>query len=165
MYDQSNKLLKSKGLKMVSGFNSCKDPFLSLIVSIHNTGACVEKCIQSLVRQSFKNIEIICVNNDSTGGALELIQKYAANDTRIKIINTDTPLRKLATRMKGVELAVGQYILFIDSHDFLDVDACQSIFEASKKHDIDILQFKCDVEGQESEVAERKLCTDPELTE
>lgn len=165
MYDQSNKLLKRKGLKMVSGFNSCKDPFLSLIVSIHSTGSCVEKCIQSLVRQSFKNIEIICVNNDSTGGALELIQKYAANDTRIKIINTDSPLGKLVTRMKGVELATGEYILFVDSQDFLKFNACQTIFEVLKNHEIDILQFKCVVEGQESEEAERKSCLDQELTE
>ena len=50
--------------------------------------------------------------------------------------------------MKGVEQANGEYILFVDSHDFLDVNTCQLIFDVLKKHDIDILQFKCGVEGQ-----------------
>ena len=165
MYDRSNKFLERIKFSKESGFDTYKDPFFSLIVWIHNVGSGVENCIQSLVQQSFKNIEIICVNDASTDTSLEIVRKYATNDLRIKIINTDTPLGKLATRMKGVELAVGQYILFIDSHDFLDVNACQSIFEALRKYDIDILQFKCGVEGQESEEAERKPWADQELTE
>lgn len=165
MYDRPNKFLERIKFPKESGFDTYKGPFFSLIVWIHNVGSGVENCIQSLVQQSFKNIEIICVNDASTDTSLEIVRKYATNDLRIKIINTDTPLGKLATRMKGVELAVGQYILFIDSHDFLDVNACQSIFEALRKYDIDILQFKCGVEGQESEEAERKPWADQELTE
>lgn len=150
---------------MVSGFNSYKDPFFSLIVSIHNAGSCVERCIQSLVRQSFKNIEIICVRGASSDVSLEIIQRYAANDLRIKIVNDHKQLGKVAAQMKSVELAVGEYVLFVDSDDFLEQNACQSIYGVLKKHDVDILQFKCGVEGQQSDETKRRPNTVEELTE
>lgn len=165
MYARLNKFLKRNGLQKESRFDIYKDPFFSLIVTIHNAESYVDRCIESLVQQSFKSIEIICVCDASADPSLKIIQKYAAYDSRIKIINNVEYLNKLATRMKGVEQANGEYILFVDVYDFLDVNACQSIFASLKKHDIDILQFKSGVEGQGNEEAEQKPCTDQELTE
>ena len=148
MYARLNKFLKRNGLLKESRFDIYEDPFFSLIVTIHNAESYVDRCIESLVQQSFKSIEIICVNDASTDSSMKIIQKFAAYDSRIKIINDFEHLSKLAARMKGVEQANGEYILFVDVYDFLDVNACQSIFASLKKHDIDILQFKCGVEGQ-----------------
>ena len=154
MYARLNRFLKRNGLLKESRFDIYNDPFFSLIVTVHNAESFVDRCIESLVQQSFKSIEIICVNDASTDSSLKIIQKFASYDSRIKIINDFEHLSKLAARMKGVKQANGEYILFVDSHDFLDVEACQSIFESLKKHDVDILQFKCGVEGQESKEAE-----------
>lgn len=156
MYDRLNKFLERIKFPKESGFDTYKGPFFSLIVSIHDEGSGVEKCIQSLIRQSFTNIEIICVNDASTDTSLEIIRKYAANDSRIKIVNDHKQLGKVAAQMKSVELAVGEYVLFVDSDDFLEQNACQSIYGVLKKHDVDILQFKCGVEGQGNEEAEQK---------
>lgn len=164
MYARLNKFLKSNGLLKESRFDIYKDPFFSLIVTIHNAESYVDRCLESLVQQSFKSIEIICVNDASTDSSLKIIQKFASYDSRIKIINDFEHLSKLAARMKGVEQANGEYILFVDSHDFLDVNACQLIFEVLKNHDIDILQFKCGVEGQGSNEAKQKPCVEQEPT-
>lgn len=131
---------------------------------MHSTSAYVEKCIQSVVRQSFKNIEIVCVYDSNSEDALTIVKKYAVGNLNFKIINNETQLSKLAARTKGVEHATGKYILFIDSHDFLDVNACQSIFDLLRKYDTDILQFKCGIESRGREETEQNVSVKRELT-
>lgn len=141
-----------------------KQPFFSLIVLMHSTSAYVEKCIQSVVPQSFKNIEIVCVYDSNSEDALTIVKNYAVGNLSFKIISNETQLSKLAAHTKGVEHATGKYILFIDSHDFLDVNACQSIFDLLRKYDTDILQFKCGIESRGREETEQNVSGRRELT-
>lgn len=63
------------------------NPILSVIVAVHNTSAYLEKCIESLLSQDFKDMEIICVNDASTDNSLEILNKYATCDERIVVID------------------------------------------------------------------------------
>ena len=111
----------------------------SIIVPVYNVEKYLPKCLDSLVNQTYKDIEIICINDGSTDNSLQILEKYAINDNRIKIINQENQGVSIA-RNVGIDNATGDYILFLDSDDCLELDACQKIVEKLDK-DIDILFF------------------------
>lgn len=132
------------------------NPYFSVIVLVDNTEARVERCIQSLVNQSFRDIEVICVNDSLSDRFLEIIQKYATNDSRIRILKNQKNLNRLTMRMRAAAFATGEYCLFVDADDFLDVNACQCLADLLKKSSVDLLQFTCGIEGHvQSKKSER----------
>lgn len=101
-------------------------PDISIIVPIYNVESYLEKCLFSLINQSHKNIEIICINDGSTDKSEEIIEKYIKLDSRIKSFNQEN--KGVATaRNKGLELAQSPYIQFCDPDDSYDVSMCETM--------------------------------------
>lgn len=95
------------------------NPLIQVIVPVYNVKDYVKPCIDSILRQTYKNLEIILVNDGSTDGVEQILNEYAEKDSRIKVIN-QANLGLQAARNKGVDNCTGEYISFIDSDDVIN---------------------------------------------
>ena len=112
---------------------------VSIIVPVYNVEKYLEKCLDSIINQSLKEIEIICVNDCSLDKSLDILKKYKSVDDRVIIINNETNQRAGYSRNIGVERASGEYIGFIDSDDYIDEKYFEELYSAAKKYDSDIV--------------------------
>lgn len=95
---------------------------ISIIVPIFNTERYLCQCIDSILSQTYRDIEIICINDASPGNCMQILEKYAAKDPRIVIVNKEINEGIEKGRHTGIEKSKGQYLLFIDSDDWLEGD-------------------------------------------
>jgi len=112
---------------------------ISVIVPVYNTEQYFERCISSILRQSYKNIEVIVVNDGSPGNILELIRSYLKMDSRIKFINNKVNQGLLKARVCGAEIAQGEYIAFVDSDDYLSFDFYRTLIQRAEATHSDIV--------------------------
>ena len=94
-------------------------PKISVVIPVYNVGSYLAECLDSVISQDFKDIEIICVNDCSADNSLEILKKYAGKDSRIKIVNHEYNKGLGAARNTGLRKAAGKYVFFLDSDDFL----------------------------------------------
>lgn len=99
---------------------------ISVIVPIYNSEKYLERCIQSILNQSYRNIELILVNDGSKDGSLDICKKYSKCDSRIKIINKENQ-GVAAARNSGIEISSGEYIAFVDSDDHINENLYQEL--------------------------------------
>lgn len=111
---------------------------ISIIVPVYNNAKYLEKCLSSIMFQSLKEIEIICVNDGSLDNSLEILKIYQKQDARIKIIDKKNEGASRA-RNVAIEIACGEYCLNVDSDDWLEKDYLKNLYEKAKKNDLDIL--------------------------
>lgn len=112
---------------------------VSILVPIYNVEEFLPECLDSLVNQTLKNIEIICINDGSTDRSLGIIKKYAKKDKRIKII--DKKNSGYGDSMnKGLKKAKGEYVGIVESDDFIDLDAFETMYDIAKKNDCDVVK-------------------------
>lgn len=102
----------------------------SIIISIFNAQKFVAKALQSAINQSYENIEIICVDDASKDKSVEIAKEFAMSDSRIKILQNPQNLGTFATRNIGALNAKGEYLLFLDADDTLELNACEKIHNA-----------------------------------
>lgn len=95
---------------------------LSIIIPIYNTSKYLRKCLDSVIAQTYKNLEIILVNDCSTDNSLDIINEYCKKDDRFKLVNNNPNLGLFRARLAGAKEATGDYIAFLDSDDYLTVD-------------------------------------------
>ena len=117
-------------------------PKVSVIVPVYNTEKYLEKCLDSLTGQTLKDIEIICVNDCSPDNSLTILQKYAAIDNRIKIIDFKENQGAAIARNTGIDAATGDYIGFVDSDDYVDLDFYEKLYTKAIETDADIVKGK-----------------------
>ena len=98
--------------------------FFSIIVPVYNTESFLPQCLDSLLEQSFGDFEVICVDDQSTDGSLDLLNEYAKKDARIKVVANSKGGVSIARNI-ALELARGQYILFVDSDDWITSNALE----------------------------------------
>ena len=115
-----------------------KTPKVSIIVPVYNVEKYVGKCIESLIKQTLKDIEIICVDDCSTDNSVSIIQNYAKKDKRIKIVKHTKNSGRSASRNTGIESSHAPYIMCCDSDDFYDETMCAEMFNAIEKSGADI---------------------------
>ena len=116
-------------------------PKVSVIIPIYNVQNFLIDCLDSIVKQSLKEIEIICVNDGSTDDSLSLLLNYSKIDNRIMII--DQRNRGLSeARNTGIKFSNGEFIYFVDSNDLLRLNALYELYEYSKKYNLDIIYFQ-----------------------
>nr|QIM10666.1 hypothetical protein PlAlph_5580 [uncultured Alphaproteobacteria bacterium] len=129
-------------------------PKISVIVPVYNVESYLREALDSLVGQSLKDIEIICVNDGSTDNSLQILHEYAAKDDRLKII--DKPNAGVsAARNDGMAAATGEYITFADGDDWLKSTAYEEIYKqlGDNRPDMVIFGYYESVEGDVSEAA------------
>lgn len=118
---------------------------VSVIIPIHNVADYVEECIDSVAKQTLKEIEIICVDDASTDASLSVIHKFEQEDERVKVISYKENKSASQARKDGVELARGEYILFLDGDDALKENACEELYAIAQEKKVDILHFGTEV--------------------
>ena len=111
---------------------NCK---ISVIITIYNMEQYLDKCIQSVINQTYKNLEIILVNDGSTDKSLDICLKYYALDKRIIVLNNPNE-GVVKVKLAGIKRATGDYITFVDADDWLDSNAYQLVMDMSDKEDM-----------------------------
>lgn len=110
---------------------------VSVIVPIYNTEKFLDKCLASLINQTLQDIEIICINDGSTDNSLSVLEKHANIDSRIRVLNQENK-KQGAARNLGMRIAVGEYIGFVDSDDWVDLDYYERLYNTAVKNNADI---------------------------
>ncbi len=119
-----------------------KKPKISFLVPVYNAGDYLLRCLDSVLRQTLKDIEVVLVDDASTDNSARLIKKYAEEDSRIKICFHKENKGTVCTRTTAVNLATGEYIMFVDNDDVLELTAAEKLYNIlSKDRNIDILGF------------------------
>lgn len=111
---------------------------VSIVIPVYNKEKYLPKCVESLVNQTLKDIEILFINDGSSDKSLEILEKYAENDNRIKIINQANCGQGIA-RNVGINIAKGDYIGFVDPDDWIELDTYEKMYYQAKKINSDIV--------------------------
>ncbi len=119
-------------------------PLLTVIIPVYNTAAYLEKCLESIIHQTYKNLEIICVDDGSTDGSPGILAKYAEKDSRITVI-TQTNKGLSAARNTGLNAATGEFVAFPDSDDYLENFAYEHVM-SHVTEDVGVVCFGTQVE-------------------
>ncbi len=113
-------------------------PKVSIVVPIYNVAQYLDKCMESLCGQTLTDIEIIAVNDKSPDNSADILARWAAQDSRVVIVNNPINMKTAATRNAGLDAATGEYVCFVDGDDFLDADFCEKLYNLAKETDADI---------------------------
>ena len=113
-------------------------PKVSVIIPFNNVENYIEECLNSVLNQTLKDIEVILINDASTDTTPVKVSKYAENDSRIKILNIAERKGQGFARNRGIEIATGDYIGFVDSDDFIEPDMFELLYNSAKNNDTDI---------------------------
>ena len=111
--------------------------FISIIVPVYNVEDYIEKCIDSIVNQTYKNIEVILVDDGSTDLSGKICDHYAKNDSRIKVIHKNNEGLS-SSRNSGLNNATGDFIAFVDGDDYISPTMYEMLFELINKYHADI---------------------------
>ena len=114
---------------------------VSIIIPVYNVEPYLEECILSLLNQTYVNTELLFINDASTDKSLELLEQYCLIDNRISIINLKENKGPGYARNIGIENAHGEYILFVDADDYIDIDILSNLTNYLKLKHADILIF------------------------
>ena len=118
------------------------NPKISVIIPVYNGKDYIKECLNSIINQTLKEIEIICVNDGSKDNSLSILKEYASKDKRIKIIDKKNEGQGYARKV-GLDNATGTYIMFCDQDDkFASNDSFQTAFDGIEKYNTDIAIFK-----------------------
>ena len=112
-------------------------PKVSVIVPVYNTEKYLDKCLRSLINQTLTDIEIICINDGSTDKSYEILKTWASADKRIKLLNQENS-KQGAARNRGLDIAQGEFVTFVDSDDWVELDFCELLYNAAQKYNVNI---------------------------
>ncbi|ENT7315991.1 glycosyltransferase family 2 protein [Campylobacter jejuni] len=129
---------------------------ISIILPTYNVEQYIARAIESCINQTFKNIEIIVVDDCGSDESIDIVKEYAKKDDRIKIIHNEENLKLLRARYEGVKVANSPYIMFLDPDDYLELNACEECMKILKNNEIDLLFFNAFVLENNNKI-ERKL--------
>lgn len=118
-----------------------KKPAASIVIPLYNNEILIEKSIYSCLNQTLKNIEIIVVDDKSTDNSLKIVRRISAEDERIKVIELQKNNGTFNARRKGVQYALAELIIFLDSDDQLVNKACEIIYNNWQESSPDIINF------------------------
>ena len=111
---------------------------LSVIIPVYNVRNYIEKCLESVCKNKYGNLEIIIIDDGSTDGSGDVCDEFALNDTRIKVIHVENGGLTTARKI-GLMVSSGEYITFVDGDDWIENDMYVSVMDKIENHDYDIL--------------------------
>lgn len=137
---------------------------ISIIIPVYNTEMYLERCVRSLMNQTYKNLEIICVDDGSNDGSGEILDNLAREDCRIIVVHKENE-GVSAARNKALFCATGDYIAFVDSDDYVDSHMYEKMISKMEKCDADIVTcgYFFDNEGAISKVCNQKYVIEEAL--
>ena len=116
-------------------------PKVSVIVPVYNVEKYLRECLDSIVNQTYKNIEVICIDDGSIDSSLEILREYAQRDSRIVIVQQENQGAAVA-RNYGMSIAQGKYLLFLDSDDIFAEELISKAVVKAERFDVDIVIYK-----------------------
>jgi len=119
---------------------------ISIIIPIYNTKEYLKKCLDSVISQSYKNIEIICIDDGSTDGSDEILAQYMHADSRIRVIHKDNG-GLVSARKTGINAATGKYAGYVDSDDWIETDMYETLYRTISSTNTDIVTCGYFLEG------------------
>lgn len=130
------------------------EDLISIIIPIYNADKYLDRCLESVINQTYKNIEIILINDGSTDNSINIINEYKQKDERILVINRENR-GVLYTRLEGLKKAQGKYISYIDSDDWIEKNMIEILYNKIIKYDADVV--KCEYAYNNSNIANGTL--------
>ena len=109
---------------------------ITVVIPVYNAERTIEKCIDSLLSQSYKNIEIILINDCSTDGSLDICNNYIDKHSNIKVLSNRKNSGVSYTRNRGIDVAKGKYICFVDSDDYVEADYLEILYNIYQEYDL-----------------------------
>lgn len=139
-------------------------PKISVIVPVYNPGSYFEKCLTSLLNQTLKEIEIVIILDCPTDESDKIAEKYAKQDTRIKLIRNEKNIHAGLSRNKGLEIASGKYIGFHDADDYSELNMYELLYQKAIQEELEVVRcdYKC-ICPKKSKIAD-ELYQYPEIT-
>lgn len=117
---------------------------ISILTAVYNTVAYLPECFDSIMNQTYRDWQLICIDDASTDGSWELLQEYAAKDSRITLLRNDVNMGQAKARNKGIAFAEGELLTMVDSDDWLASDALERIHDTFAAHPMtDCVLFEC----------------------
>lgn len=115
-----------------------EQPLISIIVPVYNVEQYLAQCLDSILNQTYTNIEVICVNDGSQDRSQDILKHYAEIDNRIKIITQENQGLS-AARNTGFKYVNGKYLMFIDSDDWIDLETCETVVNSAEQYKADLV--------------------------
>lgn len=115
-------------------------PKVSIIVPVYNVERYLRQCLDSLVDQTYQNIEIICVDDGSTDASSEILTEYALKNSKVRVIRQENSGLS-AARNVGFSFATGDYVMYVDSDDWIDVCTCEKAVFKAEEHAADLVMW------------------------
>ncbi len=116
-------------------------PDISVIMPVYNAGKYLRQCLDSVLNQSFKNIELICIDDGSSDDSMDILKEYSKKDNRLIILSQPNKGAG-AARNYGISVAKGRYYSFLDSDDFFHPDMLKTAFATAEKYSAQITVFE-----------------------
>lgn len=136
------------------------NPLISIIVPVYKVEKYLDRCISSIVNQTYKNLEIILVDDGSPDSCPQKCDEWAEKDSRIKVIHKDNGGLSSA-RNVALDIAIGDYIGFVDSDDYIALDMYEKLLSVLANHRIDIITFDCNRVNENDET----ICSTEHIVE
>ena len=115
-------------------------PKVSVIIPVYNVEKYLGECLDSILGQTLKDIEVLCIDDGSTDGSAKILAEYAAKDKRVKLLSQPNGGAFLA-REKGIAAAMGEFLYFMDADDMLDIRAFAELYELASRENLDQVVF------------------------
>ena len=148
----------AKGKRFKEGSVKNREPLVSVIVPTYNVDEYIKQCVDSLLDQTYKNIEVICIDDGSTDNTVPILKFMQEKDERLILIQQEHA-GVSAARNKGLDAARGKYISFVDSDDFMQWNSYEILVNVAEKNQLDLIIFGGNAVGEAPEWIQKKLNT------
>ncbi len=115
---------------------------ISIIMPVYNVAKYLEECINSVLKQTYTDFELLCINDASTDATLEILQKFQTKDSRIKILSNAERQGAAYSRNRGMKEATGQFLAFLDGDDIYDEDMYNTAYHVAVENNADIVMYE-----------------------
>ncbi len=119
-------------------------PKVSIVIPVYNVEEYLRECLDSVINQTLRDIEIICINDGSTDNSADILAEYQNRENRLKVISQENGGQSKA-RNAGLEVATGEYIYFLDSDDYIKTNSLEKLYTIAKTNNLDIIYFDSEV--------------------
>lgn len=133
---------------------------LSVIIPVYNVEPYIRECVDSIINQTYKNLEIVLVDDGSPDNCGAICDEYAAKDSRVKVIHQKNQ-RLGAARNNGRKIATGDYITFVDSDDWLHLETVKWCMDAIEEYELDVIYFGSFRSGKGGDGTGKVTMSDP----
>lgn len=143
------------------------NPTVSIIIPSYNAAATLDRCLESIVTQSLREIEVVCINDGSTDETQNVLQRWHERDKRVRILQFAENQGLVPALKAGILKSTGEYVMFVDADDRLLPGACENAVRLIREHEVDILQFGIKVKAALPDIDEsvwQKTFTSKEWT-